>query len=163
MSKQRKPMAMASILDSCAGAKRQDFAPGTILLSEGNTSGKLYVLAEGTVEVLRGDTPRDWRTSMYYRYYHDPGHHNTRAHYGVRTKTHKLIYFWKKDQWELYDLFKDPQELHNLYGQPAQATLTATLTTELARLKREAKDEDQLADVQIPQGVDGSVAQLRGK
>ena len=54
--------------------------------------------------VLRGRTPRDWRTSMYYRYYHDPGHHNTRAHYGVRTRTHKLIYFWKKDQWELYDL-----------------------------------------------------------
>ena len=38
---------------------------------------------------------------MYYRYYHDPGDHNTRAHYGVRTTTHKLIYFWKKDQWEL--------------------------------------------------------------
>ena len=115
------------------------------------------------VPVLRGKTPGDWRTSMYYRYYHDPGHHNTRAHYGVRTKTHKLIYFWKKDQWELYDLVKDPQEMHNLYGQPAQAALTATLKTELTRLKREAKDDDQLADVQIPQGVDGSVAQLRGK
>jgi arylsulfatase A-like enzyme len=113
--------------------------------------------------VLRGQTPRGWRTSMYYRYYHDPGHHNTRAHYGVRTKTHKLIYFWKKDQWELYDLVKDPQEMHNLYGQPAQATLTARLKTELARLKREAKDDDQLADVQIPQGVDGTVQQLRGK
>ena len=35
--------------------------------------------------VLRGRTPADWRTSMYYRYYHDPGDHNTRAHYGVRT------------------------------------------------------------------------------
>ena len=115
------------------------------------------------VPVLRGKTPRDWRTSMYYRYYHDPGHHNTRAHYGVRTKTHKLIYFWKKDQWELYDLVADPQEMHNLYGQPAQAALTAKLKTELARLKREAKDDDQLADVQIPQGVDGTVAQLRGK
>ena len=57
MIRQRKPMAMTSILDSCVGAKRQDFALGTILLSEGDTSGKLYVLAEGTVEVLRGDTP----------------------------------------------------------------------------------------------------------
>jgi CRP-like cAMP-binding protein len=56
MSAQQKPLAMASILDSCAGAKRQDFAPGAILLSEGDTSGRLYVLADGTVEVLRGDT-----------------------------------------------------------------------------------------------------------
>ena len=68
--------------------------------------------------VLRGRTPADWRTSMYYRYYHDPGDHNTRAHYGVRTRTHKLIYFWKKDQWELFDLANDPYEMHNLYGQP---------------------------------------------
>ena len=45
---------------------------------------------------------------MYYRYYHDPGHHNTAAHYGVRTETHKLIHFWKKDQWELYDLDEGP-------------------------------------------------------
>ncbi len=68
------------------------------------------------VPVLRGRAPADWRTSMYYRYYHDPGDHNTRAHYGVRTQTHKLIYFWKKDQWELFDLANDPHELHNLYG-----------------------------------------------
>ena len=32
------------------------------------------------LSVLRGRTPSDWRTSMYYRYYHDPGDHNTRAH-----------------------------------------------------------------------------------
>jgi len=113
--------------------------------------------------VLRGRTPAGWRTSMYYRYYHDPGDHNTRAHYGVRTRTHKLIYFWKKDQWELFDLVNDPYELHNLYGQPGMEQLTATLKAELARLKREVRDEDQLADVQIPNGVDGPVARLRGK
>jgi arylsulfatase A-like enzyme len=138
-----------------------DFAP-TFLEAAGLPPSP-EMQGRSLVPVLRGTTPGDWRTSMYYRYYHDPGHHNTRAHYGVRTRTHKLIYFWKKDQWELYDLVADPQEMHNLYGQPAQAALTATLKTELARLKREAKDDDQLADIQIPQGVDGSVAQLRGK
>ena len=108
-------------------------------------------------------TPRDWRAAMYYRYYHDPGHHNTRAHYGIRTLTHKLIYFWKKDQWELFDLVNDPQELHNLYGQPAHAGVTGTLKAELLRLKRELRDEDQLADRQFESGVDGTVAALRGK
>jgi arylsulfatase A-like enzyme len=113
--------------------------------------------------LLRGRTPPDWRTSMYYRYYHDPGDHNTRAHYGVRTRTHKLIYFWKKDQWELFDLVNDPHELHNLYGERGLETLTAALKQELATLKRQVRDDDQLADEQLPNGVDGPVAKLRGK
>ena len=100
---------------------------------------------------------------MYYRYYHDPGDHNTRAHYGVRTRTHKLIYFWKKDQWELFDLVNDPYELHNLYGQHGQEKLTADLKAELARLKKAVRDDDQLANEQLPNGVDGPVAKLRGK
>jgi arylsulfatase A-like enzyme len=115
------------------------------------------------VPVLRGRTPADWRTSMYYRYYHDPGHHNTRAHYGVRTRTHKLIHFWKKDQWELFDLVNDPLEQHNLYGEPGQEKLTESLKSELLRLKHEVKDEDQLANEQLPGGVDGPVGKLRGK
>ena len=56
MNRQRKPMAMASILDACSGARRHNYPPGTILLAEGDTSGRLYVLADGAVEVLRGDT-----------------------------------------------------------------------------------------------------------
>jgi arylsulfatase A-like enzyme len=104
--------------------------------------------------LLRGERPADWRASWYYRYYHDPGHHNTRAHYGVGTETHKLIYFWKKDQWELYDLVKDPEELHNVYGDPAQAGVAAALKQELTRLRRELKDEDQFANELPPDGVD---------
>jgi len=113
--------------------------------------------------ILRGTAPATWRTAMYYRYYHDPGDHNTRAHYGVRTATHKLVFFWTKDQWELFDLVRDPYELHNLYGQPGQAALTESLKGELARLKRDVNDHDQLADQQLPNGVDGPVERLRGK
>jgi CRP-like cAMP-binding protein len=47
---------MASILETCAGAPRKDFPAGTVLITEGDTSGRLYILAEGSVEVLRGDT-----------------------------------------------------------------------------------------------------------
>jgi arylsulfatase A-like enzyme len=138
-----------------------DFAP-TFLEAAGLPASP-EMQGRSFVPVLEGRPPADWRTSMYYRYYHDPGDHNTRAHYGVRTRTHKLIYFWKKDQWELFDLVNDPLELHNLYGQPGHDALTASLKAELARLKKEVRDDDQLADEQLPNGVDGPVAKLRGK
>jgi arylsulfatase A-like enzyme len=108
--------------------------------------------------LLKGQRPADWRSSFYYRYYHDPGHHNTRAHYGVRTETHKLIYYWKNDQWELFDLRSDPNELHNLYTQSEQQPLLAKLKAELARLRKELKDDDQFADKLPPDGVDGPFA-----
>ncbi|HWY73990.1 MAG TPA: sulfatase [Verrucomicrobiae bacterium] len=108
------------------------------------------------VPLLKGAALSDWRTGYYYRYYHDPGDHNTRAHYGVRTTTHKLIYFWKKDQWEMYDLVKDPDELHNLYNDPSQKQVVTDLKQELYRLKKEVKDDDQFAYEQPPNGVDGN-------
>jgi arylsulfatase A-like enzyme len=138
-----------------------DFAPTFLDVAGLPMSAEMQ--GRSLLSVLRGRAPADWRTSMYYRYYHDPGDHNTRAHYGVRTRTHKLIYFWTKDQWELFDLVNDPYELHNLYGEPGQEALTTALKSELARLKREARDDDQLADKQLPNGVDGPVARLRGK
>jgi arylsulfatase A-like enzyme len=157
----RWPRAIRPGTRSDAIALNVDFAP--TFLDAAGLPPSPEMQGRSLLPVLSGRTPSDWRTSMYYRYYHDPGHHNTRAHLGVRTRTHKLIHFWKKDQWELFDLVKDPHELHNLHGQPGQEALTASLQAELRRLKREVKDDDQLADVQLPQGVDGTVTALRGK
>jgi arylsulfatase A-like enzyme len=151
-----KPGSRSSVM-----ALNIDFAP-TFLESAGLPIPP-EMQGRSLLPVLRGQPPREWRTSMYYRYYHDPGDHNTRAHYGVRTLTHKLIYFWKKDQWELFDLANDPHELHNLYGEPGQEALTASLKAELARLKQAVRDDDRLAAEQLPNGVDGPVARLRGK
>jgi arylsulfatase A-like enzyme len=146
---------------SDAIALNVDFAP--TMLDAAGVAVPADMQGRSLVPVLRGRTPPFWRTSMYYRYYHDPGDHNTRAHYGVRTRTHKLIYFWKKDQWELFDLVHDPSELHNLYGQPGQEELTRTLQAELRRLKQAVHDDDQFANESLPNGVDGPVSKLRGK
>lgn len=91
-------------------------------------------------------TPKDWRRSFYYRYYIQGGEHNTPAHYGVRTTRYKLIRYYKVDEWELFDLQKDPEEVHNLYGQPAYAKVTEALKNELFRLKAAVGDADQFYD-----------------
>jgi arylsulfatase A-like enzyme len=85
--------------------------------------------------ILRGKKSDDWRKSLYYHYYEFPGAHSVRRHYGVRTATHKLIYFYNLDAWEMYDLEKDPNELNNVYGQAKFANLTKELQTELNRLR----------------------------
>jgi arylsulfatase A-like enzyme len=157
----RWPAAIKPGSRADAMALNVDFAPTFLEAAGVAIPGEMQ--GHSFLPVLRGRTPPGWQTSMYYRYYHDPGDHNTRAHYGVRTRTHKLIFFWKKDQWELYDLVNDPMEMNNIYGQPGQEQLTAALKTELARLKQAVRDNDQLANDQLPNGVDGTVAMLRGK
>jgi arylsulfatase A-like enzyme len=115
--------------------------------------------------LLRGERPADWRQTVYYRYYHDPGHHDTRAHYGVRTATHKLIHYWKKDAWELFDLVQDPTEQHNLLFDPAEAArpevakLFADLKAEINRLQQAYDDAGLYADPATwpPGNVEGDV------
>jgi arylsulfatase A-like enzyme len=96
------------------------------------------------VPLLEGKTPLDWRKSLYYHYYEYPGAHQVRRHEGVSTKRYKLIRFYGKDvpdgeEWELYDLKKDPQEMHNIYTHPEMAGKIKELKKELDRLKIEYK------------------------
>jgi len=98
--------------------------------------------------VFKGRAPADWRTSMYYRYYHYPADHKVQPHWGVRTERYKLIYFNKIKEWELYDLQKDPHELKSVYNDPKYAKVQADTTKELDRLRKELDDRDQFADIQ---------------
>jgi arylsulfatase A-like enzyme len=123
-----------------------DFAPTFLDLAGATVPADMQ--GRSLLPVWKGNTPKDWRDAMYYRYYHDPGDHNTRAHYGIRTDTHKLIYFWKKDQWECYDLVKDPAEMKNIYNDPAAQPLVARLKQQLYALKKQMKDEDEFAEEQ---------------
>ncbi|HUT30387.1 MAG TPA: sulfatase/phosphatase domain-containing protein [Sedimentisphaerales bacterium] len=96
--------------------------------------------------LLKGKTPRNWRTSMYYHYYEYPGAHAVKRHYGIRTERYKLIHFYYDiDAWELYDLREDPHELNNLYGNPAYDGIVKVLKAELERLRKQYGDSDELA------------------
>lgn len=88
------------------------------------------------VPVLRGHTPSDWRKSFYYHYYEGDGH-NVAEHYGVTNGRLKLIHYYKLDEWELFDLEADPQELRSVYNQPAYAEQQAEMKAELNRLRTE--------------------------
>ena len=94
------------------------------------------------VPLLRGKTPSDWRTSVYYHYYEFPGWHDVRRHYGVRTARYKLIRYYSIDEWELFDLEKDPDELRSVYEDRAYAPVVRQLKAELTRLRKQYKVEE---------------------
>lgn len=129
-----------------------DFAP--TFLDAAGLKTPADMQGRSFMPLLAGKTPKDWRTSMYYRYYH-PGHHNVAAHYGIRTMRYKLIYFHKLNQWEFYDLQKDPIEMRNEYDNPSYAKTVASLKKEMYRLKKDLKDEDQYQDNLPQDDVDG--------
>jgi N-acetylglucosamine-6-sulfatase len=77
-------------------------------------------------------------------------HHDNPAHVGIRTKTHKLIYFYGCNYdggyqtppgWELYDLSTDPHETINLYDDPNHAELVADLKRQLAETRKRVGDD----------------------
>jgi arylsulfatase A-like enzyme len=90
------------------------------------------------VPILKGKTPDNWRKSFYYQYYEFPGAHSVRRHYGVRMGKHKLIRYYNTDEWELFDLEADPNELQNIYASASEGVL-APLKDELTRLRKHYK------------------------
>ncbi len=91
-----------------------------------------------------GQTPADWRKSLYYHYYEYPVPHRVRPHYGVITDRYKLVHYYKPDvnDWELLDRQKDPLEVKNFYNDPAYAQTVKELHAEVERLKVEVKETD---------------------
>lgn len=101
----------------------------------------------------------NWRKSMYYRYWMAEDEHCVAPHYGVRTERYKLICYYgpglysdgsypegteeqQWPQWELFDLKRDGYEIRNVYDDPEYSSVVDELKLELARLRRELKDED---------------------
>ena len=86
-----------------------------------------------------------WRKSLYYHYYEYPEPHRVAPHFGIRTEQYKLIRFYgPHEDWELFDIVKDPHEMKNLYKNPQYKTQIQTLTKELQQLAEKYKDTEAL-------------------
>jgi arylsulfatase A-like enzyme len=106
--------------------------------------------------VLSGEVPRDWRKEMYYRYY--PEELGIPPQLGIRTERYKLIHYAglvanddgtpgqrtkgmrPVDDWELFDLQTDPDEMVNLYRDPGHQSRIVDLKLRLDRLRNELRD-----------------------
>ncbi|MEM9847582.1 MAG: sulfatase [Bacteroidota bacterium] len=143
-----------------------DFAPTLIELAGGEVPD--YMQGKSFAKAVAGDVVEDWRAGTYYRYWMHLVHHDVPAHFGIRTKDHKLIYYysehydttaygrgsmWWKDEsypiestpkaWEFYDLSKDPQELVNRYEDAEYQDIISQLKEELKRMRADLKETDQ--------------------
>ena len=99
------------------------------------------------VPLLKGETPANWRKSLYYHYYEYPSVHQVPRHFGIRTETHKLMKFYQfGEEWEMYDLVNDPDELSNLYGKAGTEKLQTDLKEQLEDLREKYDDDSDVAE-----------------
>ena len=96
--------------------------------------------------LLKGSAPPDWQTSFYYHYYEFAPPHWVFPHYGIRTNRYKLISYYTVNEWELFDLEKDPDEMENLFAwsgyrvHPAYESIASDLAGQLKQLREKYKD-----------------------
>ena len=103
------------------------------------------IQGESLVPLLKGETPDDWRKSIYYHYYEFPSVHMAARHYGIRNERYKLMHFYQFDQWEFYDLQTDPDELTNQYNNPEYQQTIADLKAQLSELQKKYKDDSDMS------------------
>lgn len=97
------------------------------------------------VPLLKGETPDDWRDSIYYHYHEFPSVHMVAKHNGIRNDRYKLIHFYQFDEWEFYDLEKDPDEISNEYGNPNYADIIEKMKKDLEKLREQYKDDSDMS------------------
>lgn len=97
--------------------------------------------------IIQGNTPADWRTTFYYHSYEFAPPHWALPHYGIRTSRYKLIYYYTINEWELFDLEKDPDEMESLFDppgfkvHPGYESVLDDLVKQLAAIREQYRDD----------------------
>lgn len=143
-----------------------DFAPTLLETVGGDVPDQMQ--GKSFAKALKGKSPENWREATYYRYWMHMIHHDIPAHFGIRSKEHKLIFFygrhydpsfygqktlpWLKKSntiyptpvaWEFYDLTKDPEEVVNRYDDPAYSEIITQMKEQLKSIREELNETDE--------------------
>jgi len=159
----KHPDAVAAGVKSDLLINNTDFAP--FILDLANINAPEYMHGKSFKSALFGQPPEQWRTASYYRYWTHRAYHDVPAHFGVRSKDYKLVFYYGTNHmdtpypfydkawiaktghannaidtpvaWEFYDLKNDPKEQNNVYQDSRYASVISALKSEL--LKQRAK------------------------
>lgn len=104
------------------------------------------IQGESFRKLVSGKTKK-WRDAVYYTYYEYPAVHMVKRHYGIATDRYKLMHFYYDvDEWEMYDLETDPQEMNNIYDDPEYTEVREMLHKRLEELREYYGDSDEMND-----------------
>ena len=139
----RYPKAVKAGSTTSALTMNIDFAPTFLDFAGVDIPSDMQGESLRSILENEGKVPSDWRKAVYYHYYEYPAEHSVKRHYGIRTADCKLIHFYNDiDEWEMYDLTADPQELRNIYSDPAYAAKRAGMHSLLEQVQFEYGDTD---------------------
>ena len=84
----------------------------------------------------QGQAPDGWRDAVYYMYSGE-WTHTVAKHDGVRNERYKLMHLPKQEEWMLFDLEKDPQEMKSVADDPEYAEVLKEMKALYAELREQ--------------------------
>ncbi|NVJ84688.1 MAG: sulfatase [Algoriphagus sp.] len=130
-----------------------DFAQ--TFLEAANIPAPSDMQGESLLPLLTGNEAEWTRDAVYYHYYEYPSVHMVKRHYAIVTKEYKLThYYFDTDEWELIDRINDPQELTNVYDDPAYAEIKAELHQKLEGLREKYGDNSEISQRYLDEYLD---------
>ena len=127
-----------------------DYAP--TFLDVAGLSVPKEMAGKSLLPLFRNGKAKNWRRALYYHFYDYPAVGMVRKHDGLRTDRYKLIHWYGKgfgkdpdiDNWELFDLKKDPLEMHNTYGEKTYLHKQHELQQQLTKIKQEVGSREDI-------------------